>query len=212
MRGFMTKRDHKRALPSRNYLFLYISLVVGSLNVLLSLTGLVDNLVQWHSWFEEGALRHYRDIRDYVFGWLPFRPPSWAKDLFILWSGLAFWSVGAFRALSAAIVQAGGRPFKLPILAALAVPPLTLLGFLRTLGRLENAAATSIRTGGANIEFPGMGISFRSETDKAGDPSAAYAVLELAHAGRFSFIAIPTLVIFAFVGLLFVASDLIGRF
>jgi hypothetical protein len=45
--------------------------------------------VEWVTWFEVGIMNHWRDVKDWLLGWLPFFTPWWFIEYFILGSAYA---------------------------------------------------------------------------------------------------------------------------
>lgn len=65
-----------------------IKKIVASGLMLLGLTGLVDNAVEWHGFFKM-IVSEYQVIRDYIFDWLPFDVSVFVKNYLVIGTGLA---------------------------------------------------------------------------------------------------------------------------
>ncbi len=65
-----------------------IKKIVASALILLGLTGLVDNIVEWVG-FVGRIVSEYQSVRDYLFGWFPFEVANWLKDYMVVGSGVA---------------------------------------------------------------------------------------------------------------------------
>ena len=61
----------------------YVKSLVGIFLMLLGLSGMVDNIVEWHG-FIAGFVSHYQTARDILFGMLPFELSSFAKDYLVI--------------------------------------------------------------------------------------------------------------------------------
>lgn len=66
----------------------FVKKIVATALMLLGLTGLVDNIVEWLG-FVGRIVDEYQSVRDYLFVWLPFETPVWLKDYLILGSGVS---------------------------------------------------------------------------------------------------------------------------
>lgn len=60
---------------------------------LLGLAGLSDAYVEWVSWFEVGIMSHWRDVKDWLLGWVPFSLPWWFLDYLVIGTAYARASV-----------------------------------------------------------------------------------------------------------------------
>ena len=55
---------------------------------LLGLTGLVDNVVEWHG-AVSNIISEYQAVRDFIFGWFPFSVPNLVKDYLVVGVGIS---------------------------------------------------------------------------------------------------------------------------
>jgi len=62
--------------------------VLVTLLAWLGLAGLVDNVVEWQSWFDQGVLVHWQSVKAWIsvvlLGWVPFDIPDWVFDYLLI--------------------------------------------------------------------------------------------------------------------------------
>lgn len=58
--------------------------------LILGFASLGEAIIKWRNWFSSGVLTHYREIRDWIFAWVPFELSANFADYVIIWSSLGF--------------------------------------------------------------------------------------------------------------------------